>query len=188
MPYDPHKHHRRSMRLKGYNYTQAGAYFITICCQHGQCLFGHIENGEMILNDWGCIVEQEWQKTAVLRPNIRLDVSQIMPNHFHATFWIVEAVSPSQNRIRQFGKPQKGAVGTIVGSFKAAVTHAINDLRQTKGVSVWQRGYYDQIIRNERHLTAVRQYIINNPANWKSDTLHPDAPPNKFNQSWRTPR
>lgn len=188
MTYDPHKHHRRSVRLKGYDYTQAGAYFITICSKHGQCIFGHVENGLMILNEWGQIVEQEWQQTAVLRPNVELDVHQVMPNHFHGTLWVIggtteTAVSPP----RQFGQPQKGSLDTIVGAFKSAVTHAINDLRQTRGISVWQRSFYDQIIRNERHLTAVRQYIINNPANWEADKLHPHAPPNKFNQSWRIP-
>jgi REP-associated tyrosine transposase len=186
MTYDPHKHHRRSIRLKGYDYTQAGAYFITICSRHGQSLFGHIKNGKMNLNEWGRIVEQEWLQTAVLRPNVILDIFQIMPNHFHSTFWNVGASHSMAEvtHLPQFSKPQKGSLGTIVGAFKSAVTHSINNLRQTKGISVWQRGYYDQIIRNERHLTAVRQYIIDNPANWESDKLQPNAPPNKFNQSW----
>lgn len=191
MPYDPCKHHRRSVRLKGYDYRQEGAYFITICAKDGQCIFGQVANGAMVLNEWGQIVEREWQQTAVLRPNVELDVHQLMPNHFHGTLWIIDgpgqtaAPTPS----RQFGQPQEGALGTIVGAFKSAVTYAVNELRQTKGISVWQRSYYDQIIRNERHLMAVRQYIINNPAPGKRINFIPmHRPINSINPGKSTSR
>ncbi|MCB8922550.1 MAG: transposase [Ardenticatenaceae bacterium] len=184
MTYDPHKHHRRSVRLKAYDYTQNGVYFVTLCSKHGQPIFGHIENGAMVLNEWGQIVEREWLQTAVLRPNVKLDTHQVMPNHFHGLFWIMNTGIETAVPTRQFGQPQKGALGTIIGAFKAAVTYAINDLRQTKDLSVWQRNYYEQVIRNERHATAVRHYITNNPTHWEADKLHPNAPPNPFNQSW----
>ena len=187
MKYDPYKHHRRSIRLKGYDYTQEGAYFVTISSKNGEPIFGHVENDVMILNEWGLVVQREWEKTAVLRSNVNLGVSQIMPTHFHGVLWIWK---PFPHAIksglpRQFGRPEKESLGTIVGAFKSAVTYGINKLRQVKGVSVWHRNYFEQIIRNEEHLTAVSQYIINNPATWESDKLHPDAPLNKFNRAWR---
>ena len=83
MPYDPHKHHRQSIRLKGYDYTQAGAYFVTICTHKGQPLFGKIVDGKMRLSLLGQLVYEEWQKTAVVRPNVYLGASVIMPNHLH---------------------------------------------------------------------------------------------------------
>lgn len=182
MAYDPQRHHRRSVRLSGHDYAQVGAYFVTICSKNGACLFGDVRRGEMILTEWGQILMEEWKNTQELRSNIELDVYQVMPNHFHALLWIIVSGQPVESR--EFAQPQAGSLGTIVGAFKSAVTHRINGLRHVKGVSVWQRSFYDQIIRNERHLTAVRQYILNNPANWEADTLHPDAPPNQFNKHW----
>ncbi len=182
MAYDPHKHHRRSVRLQGHHYAQAGAYFVTICSRNGACTFGDGVRGKISLNEWGQILMGEWENTQELRANIELDVYQVMPNHFHALLWIIVPGQPVESR--EFGQPQAGSLGTIVGAFKSAATYRINDLRHTRGASVWQRSFYDQIIRNDRHLTAVRQYILNNPANWEADKLHPAAPPNQFNQNW----
>jgi len=203
MPYDPFKHHRRSIRLKGYDYSQEGACFVTICVKNGEPILGEIIDGAMRLNNWGQIVDFEWRLTEHLRRNVILDEYQVMPNHFHGIFWIlnkhVENFQVSSKRIllqhpfrkihkhlpTTFGRPPKGSLGVIVGGFKSAVTAAVNDLEETPGASFWQRGYYDQIIRNERHLQNVRRYIKNNPANWKKDCLHPRQPTNKFNEVWR---
>lgn len=92
MRYDPEKHHRRSIRLKGYDYTQAGAYFVTICTHERECLFGEVINGQVRLSRWGEIVYEEWFRTAELRPYVRLypDEFVVMPNHVHGIIWIVE--------------------------------------------------------------------------------------------------
>ena len=114
MAYNPNIHHRRSIRLKGYDYSQAGLYFITICCQNRAHLFGHVENGEMILNDAGKMVEQEWLKLPERFKNIQLHEYVVMPNHFHAILEIVGAtlvVAPNNdaapnNDVMKKGQPQ----------------------------------------------------------------------------------
>ena len=126
MKYDPQKHHRRSIRLKGYDYTQPGAYFITICTYQRLHVFGEIINGEMVLNDIGKIARDEWFKTAELRPYVKLyeDEFMIMPNHGHGISWIIEN-GARQHRaptdvIEKFGRPVKGSIPTIV---RADQTH-----------------------------------------------------------------
>ncbi len=168
MSYDPHKHHRRSIRLKGYDYSQEGMYFVTICTQHGRCLLTDTAVCEMI--------ELWWKKLPEKFTAVVLDAFVIMPNHIHFIIAITKNVGV--------------ALGTIVQWFKTMSTNAYIRGVKEQGWQpfpgkLWQRNYYEQIIRNERHLTAVRQYIHNNPANWKADKLHPQAPLNKFNQDWQ---
>lgn len=97
---NPYIHHRRSIRLKGYDYSQAGLYFITICCQDRICRFGHIENGEMILNAYGKIVYDEWAKLPERFPNFEMDVFQIMPNHMHGIILLNETVGATARPLR----------------------------------------------------------------------------------------
>ena len=198
MPYDPKKHHRRSIRLKGYDYTQPGAYFITLCTQHRACLFGEVVDGRMVLNDAGRIVREEWFRTANLRPYVVLhdDEFVVMPNHVHGIIWIVDEgdeagphVVGSRRRVvgsrrrrdptttttEQFGKPVPGSIPTIVRAFKSAVTRRINEYRGTPGMPVWQRNYYEHIIRDERSLHRIRRYIADNPARWARDRNNPPA-------------
>ncbi len=202
--YDPFKHHRRSIRLPNFDYTQAGAYFITICVQYGECVLGEVVNGVMVLSEWGQIVEAAWWETGELRDHVALDTHQVMPNHFHGLLWLLETphfvgaqrAAPLQNDAAPLPPPlqevtglninvQPKSLGAVVRGFKSAATNAINQERDAIGAPFWQRNYYDQIIRDEAHLTAVRQYILNNPAHWEADKLHPNAPPNKFNEEWR---
>jgi REP element-mobilizing transposase RayT len=180
---DVSPHQRRSIRVPGYDYAHPGAYFVTICAQGRVCLFGEVSDGEMRLNEYGRIVEQEWRQTAILRPYIELDAFVVMPNHFHGILIITEAgvgarralplPTDSPEMVRLFGKPPAQALSSIVGSFKSAVSRRVNVLRGTPGAAVWQRGYYERIIRNERELAAVREYIVNNPYRWADD---PDNP------------
>jgi putative transposase len=186
MPYDPRRHHRRSIRLKGYDYTQAGAYFITICTQDRRRLFGEVVNGRMRLNDAGEIVRDEWFRTAALRPYVRLDDDEFvaMPNHIHGIVRIVgdvEVRHHAEERRRravgeQFGKPVPGSVSTIIRAFKSATTRGINALRDTPGGVVWQRNYYEHVIRDEDALHRIQRYIIANPARWTFDRQNPSAP------------
>ncbi len=179
-PYDPERHHRRSIRLRGYDYTQPGAYFITIVTHERACLFGNVVNGAMQLNPLGEIVRAEWFKTAELRPSVQLDADEfvVMPNHIHGIIWIVDDVGARRRRAptgEQFGKPVPGSIPTIVRAFKSAATKRINALRGTPGAPVWQRNYYEHVIRNDADLRHIRDYIQTNPARWALDSENPDG-------------
>lgn len=180
-------HHRRSIRLKEYDYSQPGAYFITICTHQRDHLFGEIVDGVMQLNEFGQIAQEEWQKTALIRGEIELGEFVIMPNHFHGIIWIVDGRgtarrAPTTGGLgetsadftpthEQFGKPVVGSIPTIVRAFKSAVSRRINLARCTPGKPVWQRNYWEHIIRDEKDLTNAQAYILNNPAQWENDEL-----------------
>ncbi|RME13326.1 MAG: transposase [Ardenticatenia bacterium] len=189
-PYDPNRHHRRSIRLKGYDYTQPGAYFVTICTHERAHLFGRVVDGEMVLNAWGEIVRDEWFRTADIRANVELyaDEFVVMPNHVHGIIWIVETdetdvgatrqVAPTNRRVAPTDRPRgpvSGSLGAIIGQYKSAVTRRINIQRNTPGGRVWQRNYYEHIIRTERALHAIRRYIADNPRRWHLDRHNPAA-------------
>ncbi len=170
---------RRSIRLKGYDYAQPGAYFVTIVTHHRAMLFGRVVDGEMQLNEYGEIVREEWFRSAEIRTEIELfpDEFVVMPNHIHGIIWIVD-VGAWRRRAptrEQFGRPVPGSLPTIVRAFKSAVTRRINALRGTPGAPVWQRNYYEHIIRTERALDAIRRYIAANPLRWHLDRYNPVA-------------
>lgn len=182
---------RRSIRLQGYDYSRPGSYFITICTHNRECLFDTIVDGEMVLNEFGRIVSQEWVKTGEIRDEIKLDRWVIMPNHFHGIVWIKTTGNgisrcrrgdrPGRGTARraptveQFGKPVVGSLPTIVRAFKSAVTKRINQLRNTPGMKLWQRNYWEHIIRNDDELNRLRQYIMDNPMKWETDRENPEA-------------
>lgn len=179
MPYNPDVHHRRSIRLKEYDYTQAGAYFVTIVTYQREPLFGEIVDGVMKLNPLGEIARQEWFKTAELRPYVELyeDEFVVMPNHAHGIIWNVGADGGAERRSARTSaadeKPHvdAGSLGAIVRAYKSAVTYAINAARQSRGVTVWHRNYYEHIIRDDADLKRIRDYIANNPLRWTEDSL-----------------
>jgi REP element-mobilizing transposase RayT len=184
MTYDPNRHHRQSIRLRGFDYTQTGAYFVTIVIQNREHLLGEIVNGVMRLNDYGRIVLEEWNKLPTRFPHVTLDVSAIMPNHLHGIFVITAdgkgKASAKQERVsthissadalplRPMGTVS-GSLGAIVQNLKSTSSRRVNALRDTPGAKLWQRNYYERIIRHDRELNAIRQYIIDNPMNWESD-------------------
>ena len=172
-------HRRRSIRLKGYDYTQPGAYFVTICTHGRAMLFGRVVDGEMALNAYGEIVREEWFRTVQVRPYMELfpDEFVVMPNHIHGIVWIVDVGARRRHAPtrEQFGRPVPGSLPTIVRAFKSAVTRRINALRGTPGAPVWQRNYYEHIIRTERALDAIRRYIAANPLRWHLDRYNPAA-------------
>ena len=227
--YNPQIHHRRSIRLKGYDYSQAGLYFITICCQNRICLFGHIQNGQMILNDAGKIANECWLEIPKHFPHVILHEHVIMPNHIHGiielTVW-AENFPPDKNtttnenisstndnisanenigaengnvgaknisnetvgaknisnetigaknisnetvwakNISPIRSPSK-TIGAIVRGFKIGVTKWMR--HNTNVHDVWQRNYYENIIRNEQSYATISDYIRNNPAKWNAD-------------------
>jgi putative transposase len=177
MKFDPKIHHRQSIRLKGYDYTQNGAYYITIVTYQRQNLFGEVVNGEMQLNELGNIAHREWFKTAELRPYVELfeDDFVIMPNHAHGIIWIKNNDNIGGDNIEKFGKPVAHSIPTIVRAYKSAVTYAINKLQNQRGAVLWQPNYYEHVVRNEQDYQAKRDYILSNPMNWDNDdeNIHP---------------
>ncbi|ALC16750.1 hypothetical protein DSOUD_1981 [Desulfuromonas soudanensis] len=205
MVFNPEIHHRRSIRLRDYDYSRAGAYFVTICAWQRECLFADIVDGTVRLNDMGRIVLECWDGLPGHYPPVELDVFVAMPNHIHsiivindpgfgqgvgARFIAPGPVTPdnqakpdnqgamnqgamNQGAMNQGAMNRAPTVGEIVRAFKARCTHAINISRNTPGVPVWQRNYYERVIRDERELAAIRQYIADNPAKWAEDENHP---------------
>ena len=179
---------RRSIRLKNYDYSQPGAYFVTICTQHRACLFGDIVDGTMALSNLGSIVFEEWTRTSEIRQEVELDTFQVMPNHIHGVVVITENGSGANDvSVGAHGRaplpckrPQglirePKSLGSLVAGFKAAATKRINVARNTQGQPVWQRNYYEHIIRDESELDTIRLYIVNNPLNWSQDSLNPQV-------------
>jgi putative transposase len=171
MPYDPEKHHRRSVRIKGYDYTQPGVYYITICTKERQCIFGEVINGQMRLNFLGDIAHTCWLAIPNHFASFQLDTFVIMPDHVHGLLAIVDntPVTKQQRPIltrEQFGQPVRGSIPTAIRSYKGAVTRLIHKFCETTEVPVWQDGFHESIIRDEEILNCKRQYIINNPQRW----------------------
>ena len=189
MKYDPAIHRHRSIRLQRYDYSQAGAYFVTICTQNRECLFGEIVNGEMRLNDAGIMVQAVWDEIPVHYPGIDVDMFVVMPNHIHGIVVIVRAAPrgrpgddrPGDGRPGD-GRPQGGtptglSLPDVVHRFKTMTTKRYADFVKQNGWppfpgKLWQRNYWEHIVRNEPELNRVREYIHNNPAQWELDNLN----------------
>jgi len=179
MRYDPEKHHRRSIRLQGWDYTQPGAYFVTIVA-YGRELFGQVVDGEICLSEFGEIVRDEWLASADIRCEIQLDAFVVMPNHLHGIVWIVaddDIVGATGRSPLPARGPTPKSLGSFIAGYKSAVTKRINEIRGTPGNPVWQRNYYEHIIRNEQDLDAIRRYIRDNPAHWAEDPENPSRNP-----------
>ena len=182
MRYDPAIHRRNSIRLRGYDYTQPGIYFVTICTYQRLCLFDQPELRR--------IAEQQWLALTHQRPHVSLDAWIVMPNHLHGLI-VIEApldgtpatashpVVHATNVDRPLGRlginVTPGSLGAIVRSYKSVVTRRINRLRRTPDEPVWQRGYWERIIRDEHELEATRRYIVENPIRWAEDRDNLDA-------------
>lgn len=170
------RHHRRSIRLPGYDYSRPGMYFVTLCAWNRGCIFGKIAHGQMRLNSSGMIVRGEWLRTSALRTGVELDEFVIMPNHFHGILCISDAGRGTARRAptEQFGRPVAGSVPTVIRAFKSAVTKRVHEKNRTDKSPVWQRNYYECIVRSDAELNRRRQYIIDNPAQWGDDSEHPN--------------
>jgi REP element-mobilizing transposase RayT len=168
-----HLHHRRSLRLKGYDYARPGAYFVTICAQDRTYLFGNVVDGQMRLNEFGRIVREAWDDLPNHYPNVEMDAFVIMPNHIHGIIVFVGAgLKPAPTNpapTKNHGLPE------IVRALKTFSARRINQLRGTPGVPVWQRNYYEHIIRTEQALHAIRCYIVDNPMRWHRDRYNFDT-------------
>ncbi len=228
MRYDPDKHHRRSIRLKGYDYSQQGAYFVTLCAQNRETLFGDIVGKTLRLNDAGQMVAEEWLHLEDEFPFVETDAHVVMPNHFHGILVIVGDASVGANlvfahhrgaghqgdhkdlpnddpaaanlalahhrgaghqgdhkdrpnKVRRPAGTLPGTLGRIIQAFKSRTTHAYIMGVRHKGWPqlsgrLWQRNYYEHIVRDEADLNRLREYIETNPLRWALDNLNPANP------------
>ncbi len=176
---------RKQIRLRGYDYRNAGAYFVTICTHQRRCTFGTVRSGVMSPNAWGQVVIKLWHTIPEFRPYVLLDEFQCMPNHVHLILWITSDDAPNvlphndvvvgTQRAASLQQPtgmpnvKSKSLSAIIRAYKSAVTKEINDLRGEKHPPIWQGRFHDRIIRNERELNAIRRYIRANPANWQED-------------------
>ena len=175
MKFNPNIHHRTSIRLKNYDYSQAGLYFITICTEHRHCLFGTIQNGDMVLNDAGNMIVKQWHELPNRFPSVLLHEYVVMPNHFHGIIESVGAI-PCGCPDRPGTSPAP-TVGDVIGAFKSLSTNEyIKNVKQNNwqpfAGKLWQRNYYEHIIRNEESYLTIAEYIQNNPLKWQEDKYH----------------
>lgn len=207
MKYDPRKHQRRSIRLKGYDYSLPGAYFVTVCTCQRECLLGEIHKGEMRINELGQFVIRVWKDLPDHYPHVILDAFCVMPNHFHGIIILTgndhcrgesqtrpyDPTRPYHRTARPYDPthpsdprpynpttsdstppPQKRhGLPEIVRALKSFSARLINQRRDTQGVPVWQRNYYEHIVRNEHELNTIRQYVYENPMKWEMDMDNP---------------
>jgi putative transposase len=183
MKFDPQKHHRRSIRLKGYDYSH-GAYYVTVVTWHREYLFGKIRNGEMKLNKVGDIVEREWLNLPEQLPHVELGASMVMPNHFHGILFIHGPVGATRlDKIKGQAKnpegsplprgPKPASLGAIIAQFKSNVTKRIWKIAEYTNTPIWQRNYYEHVIRDETDLKNKTDYIKANPMLWDEDDENP---------------
>jgi REP element-mobilizing transposase RayT len=182
---------RRSIRLAGYDYASAGAYFVTLCTHNRECIFGSVSEDRMELNDLGRIVVHEWQRSDCIRREIELDELVVMPNHVHGIVWITDlrhdaigtVGATGRSPLPVVGPPRDGrprgpasrSLAAFVGGWKSAVTARVNALRSTPGQPVWQRNYFEHIIRDNHALARLRRYIADNPRVWQQDAHYPGS-------------
>lgn len=162
---------RCGLRLKGYDYSQEGAYFVTICTHGKECLFGEVIGSEMKVNELGRKVQEAWNDLPVHYPHIAMDAFVVMPNHVHG----VIVLRARAERAGLKPAPTQHGLPEIVRAFKTFSARRINEFRRTSGVPVWQRNYYEHVIRNDADYDRIAEYITNNPQRWMEDSLHPDA-------------
>jgi putative transposase len=180
---------RHSIRLPGYDYSQPGAYFVTFCTRGRECLFGSVVNCEMQLNDMGRKVWLVWKDLPRRFANVTLDAFTVMPNHIHGIIFVgAQFIAPNQLALAQRGAMNRApTLGEIVRTYKAVSTRLI---RQSISPGfVWQRNYYEHVIRDDHSLERIRDYIANNPARWAEDEENPEhqTPSNPTAKRWLEP-
>jgi putative transposase len=153
---------RKSIRLREYDYSQPGEYFLTICTYNHECILGSIIHGEMKLSAKGTIAQRCWEEIPKHFSNAQLDEYIVMPNHIHGILILTESMVGTRHAVslrEEFSKAVAGSVPTIVRSFKSATTKRIHEIRNTSPLRAWQSRFYDRIIRNDKELNNIRDYI-----------------------------
>lgn len=181
--YNPQLHHRQSVRLRDYDYTTSGAYFITLVTHLHSCLFGKLSENQINLNQLGKIAASELLRLENRFSNLTLDCWGMMPNHLHVVIVLrsgkelseiasLNLPTNSTSNLEQFGKPVAGSIPTIIRSYKSSVTKRYHEM---KSGNPWQRGFYEHIVRSETELNEIRSYIENNPSRWIEDKEYRDG-------------
>lgn len=186
---------RRSIRIKEYDYGRIGAYFVTICAHQRVRLFGDVVDGAIRLNRLGEIVRETWEGLPAHYPHVELDSFIMMPNHSHMVIKIVGAYNAGPSPVGAGFKPalitesKSHALPEIVRALKTFSARRINEYRDSPASPVWQRNYYEHVIRNEESLNKIREYIANNPMQWEFDRENPDRaglkPAPTTEEEWR---
>ncbi len=190
--FGPRIHHRHSIRLRGYDYSQCGVYFVTIVAFQRECLFGDIVDGEMVLNPCGQTVTHAWFDLPRHYRHVELGAFVVMPNHVHGMIILNgrggspsgddtlhgvattdQAAFSGNSKTRPYKTVQRHALPEIIRAFKSFSARRINLFRHTTGIPVWQRNYYEHIIRNEREMDHIRRYLESNPIRWAEDHEYP---------------
>ena len=171
--YNPDIHRRRSIRLREFDYSAAGGYFVTTCVHNRECLFGEVCDDVMVLNDAGGLVESVWNDLVKRFPTIELDAFVVMPNHVHFIVNIVNAAIKDGEGQDRAGRDRAPTLDEIVRVFKSISAAQVNRLLSRTGQPLWQRNYYERVIRNDSELYGFRDYIIHNPLKWPDDKENP---------------
>jgi REP element-mobilizing transposase RayT len=175
-----HGRKRRSIRLQGYDYFQVGAYYITVCTRNRECLFGNVVDGQMQLNEAGKIIQSVWDELPHSYEGVALNAFIIMPNHVHGVIEIcapvgaihespLSSIGKSRATVERVFDRRRMLLAKLVGRFKMVTAKQINALRGSSGEPLWQRNYYEHVIRDDRSLNRIRQYIADNPVQWGFD-------------------
>jgi len=182
MTFDPKIHNRRSIRLSAYDYSKTGMYFVTACTQNHECLFGNVIEGKMRLSEIGRVVESIWNEISLHFPQVELDEFVIMPNHVHGIIGIGTSqkigagrkIAPSFSTLPSSMTVASSApaLGKIMRSFKSRSAIAANKLPGRTSKPLWQRNYWERVIRHDEELHDIREYISNNPLQWHLDQLY----------------
>ena len=171
---------RRSVRLPRFDYSSVGMYFLTICAAQRRGVFGEIRGNDTVMSPVGEIVRTCWIEIPQHFPNVKIETYVVMPNHLHGILTIQSklpdtSIKDKTARTRElFGKPTPGSIPTIVRSLKSAVSKRVRESGLAGGESIWQRGYYEHVLRNTREYVEATNYILLNPARWANDEDNPD--------------
>jgi len=193
------KPRRRSIRLKGWNYAQTGAYFVTVCVQNRECPLGNVVGDAVVRHESGRLVESCWKDLRQRFPGLELDAFVVMPNHVHGII-VIDPVGAGLALPDHLGKGEPGAassaptddvapggptLGDIMRAFKSISAIAVNRHLGRRGQSFWQRNYYEHIIRDEAELNRIRDYIIHNPLQWMLDRENPLGTRARPDEPWQ---
>jgi REP element-mobilizing transposase RayT len=162
---------RKSPRLTGYDYSQNGVYFVTICSYERACLFGEIKHALFVPSPLGLVVQEELEVLATYWPEVEIDCAVVMPNHIHILVAIF--ADAMQNRNVGNNLTTQPTLGHIVGNYKSGVTRKSRQVNLISSQErIWQGRYHDHVVRDERSLNTIREYVLNNPARWQEDTFY----------------
>jgi REP element-mobilizing transposase RayT len=169
--YDPALHHRRSIRLHGYDYRSSGVYFVTICTMSRQCRFGDVVDATVALSAVGRVVDETWQWLAAHHDYVDVGPYIVMPNHLHGIIMLAPDEGGSRTAPTAPAVTPRKPVGRLIGAFKTVSTKRVNEVLGTPGDALWQRNYWEHIVRDDESLGRIADYIVNNPITWESDQL-----------------